>query len=349
MSPILPPSATSASAMVLSAMVLAVAYDGNPDAGKGRRDRRMRLVHGDPHPQDLREPVEDGFGHRAGRGLDQSIATGAKSPARDVDDLVVAHGMRELVGARRRGQIDVEHEVELEGLPDLGLVLHHAVIGMQRKPGDEDGIGHRALPMAAATRSACTVSATSWVRMIAAPPATASRWAAIDPPSRWSGGAGDTVSMKRLREAPTRSGSPNDLSSGRRAMAVRLCSGVLPKPMPGSSTMFCRAMPARAAMSSEREKNARMSATMSIAGSAASRLCMMITGTACWDTTRASSLSRCRPQTSLTMAAPAASAQAATSAFMVSIETGTPSPTTAGRTGPSRRISSAIGTATAPP
>src|SRR5262245_20166313 len=180
MSPILPPSATSASAMVLSAMVLAVAYDGNPDAGKGRRDRRMRLVHGDPHPQDLREPVEDGFGYRAGRGLDQSIATGAKRPARDVDDLVVAHGMRELVGARRRGQ----HDVELEGLPDLGLVLHHAVIGMQRKPRDEDGIGHRALSMAAATRSACTVSATSWVRMIAAPPATARTWAAIDPPSR---------------------------------------------------------------------------------------------------------------------------------------------------------------------
>src|SRR5207244_6350451 len=145
---------------------------------------------------------------------------------------------RGLVGPGRGGQSDVKDEVELEGFADLGLVLQHAVISMQRKAGDEDGIGHRALPMAAATRSACTVSATSWVRMIAAPPATASRWAAIDPPRRWSGGAGDTVSMKRLREAPTRSGSPNDLSSGRRAMAVRLCSGVLPKPMPGSSTMF---------------------------------------------------------------------------------------------------------------
>ena len=144
----------------------------------------MRLVYGDPHSQDLREPLEDGFGDRAGGGLDQPIATGAKRPARDLDDLVVAHGMRELVRARRRGEVDVEHEVELEGLPDLGLVLHHAVIGMQCKPGDEDGIGHRALPMAAATRNACTVSATSWVRMIAAPPATARTWAAIDPPSR---------------------------------------------------------------------------------------------------------------------------------------------------------------------
>ena len=70
-------------------------------------------------------------------------------------------------------EIDVEHEVELEGLPDLGLVLHHAVIGVERKSGDEYGVGHRALRMAAATRSACTVSATSWARMMAAPLATA--------------------------------------------------------------------------------------------------------------------------------------------------------------------------------
>src|SRR5215471_13004798 len=137
------------SALVVSALVLAVAYDGDPDAGKGRRDRGMRLVHGDPHPQNLREPLEDGFGDRAGRGLDQPTPTGAERLARDLD-----------------------------------LVLHHAVVSVQREPGDEDGIGHRALPMAAATRSACTVSATSWVRMIAAPPATARRWAAIDPPSR---------------------------------------------------------------------------------------------------------------------------------------------------------------------
>ena len=51
---------------------------------------------------------------------------------------------------------------------------------------------------------------------------------------------------------------------------------------------------------------------MSIAGSAASRLCMMMTGAPCSATTRAMSGSRCRPQTSLTIAAPASSAQAAT-------------------------------------
>ena len=71
---------------------------------------------------------------------------------------------------------------------------------------------------------------------------------------------------------------------------------------------------------------------------------MTITGTPCSATTRAMSGSRCRPQTSLTIAAPAASAQAATLAFMVSIETGTPSATAPGSTGVRRRISSSIGT-----
>ncbi len=43
-------------------------------------------------------------------------------------------------------------EIELEGLSDLGLVLHHAVIGVQREARDEDRVGHRAPRMAAATR-----------------------------------------------------------------------------------------------------------------------------------------------------------------------------------------------------
>ena len=154
--------------------------------------------------------------------------------------------------------------------------------------------------------------------------------AAIDPPSRRSGGAGDTLSMKRLRDAPTRSGRPNDFSSASREMAMMLCSGVLPKPMPGSSTMRSRAMPARSAISSEREKNAVMSAMMSIAGSAASRLCMMITGTAV--------LRHHAGHVGIALQAPDViddgrarrpAPSRRPSAFMVSIETGTPSATTA--------------------
>src|SRR6516164_282823 len=263
-SPTLPPKATKASVTVFAA-----AHDGDADVGKGRGDGRVRLVHGDLHARDLREATQHGFGDRAGGGFHQSVAARAEGEALDIDDLVVAHRVRELVGARRLAQIDVEHNVEPESLPDRALVLHHAVIGVHGKAGHEYGIGHRALRIAPTTRSACTVSATSWVRMIAAPPKTARTWAAIDPPSRWSGGAGETLSMKRLREAPTRRGCPNDLRSPMRAMAVRLCSAVLPKPMPGSSTMLCRAIPACVAISSEREKNAEISAMMSIDGSAA--------------------------------------------------------------------------------
>src|SRR5262249_2971991 len=150
-----------------------------------------------------------------------------------VDHLVVADRIHQSVAARGRGEIDVEHQIEREGLADLGLVLHHAVIGMQRNPVHEHRVAHCALPIAAATRKACTVAATSWARMIAAPCSTALRCAASEPGRRWSGGAGETESMKRLREAPTRSGRPNDFSSSRRAIAVMLCCGVLPKPMPG--------------------------------------------------------------------------------------------------------------------
>src|SRR5262249_26932766 len=104
----------------------------------------------------------------------------------------------------------------------------------------EAGVAHALAPIAAMMRNACTVAATSCVRMSAAPRWTASICAAIDPPSRWSGGAGVTASMKRLREAPTRSGKPKVLRRSSCAIAVMLCSAVLPKPMPGSSTMSSR-------------------------------------------------------------------------------------------------------------
>src|SRR5207249_8897879 len=116
--------------------------------------------------------------------LDQPIALGAKGLAGHLDDLIIADRVGELVGTAGCHEVDIEDEIELEGLSNLGLVLHHAVIGMQRKPGDEHGVGHRASRMAAATRSACTVSATSCVRTITAPFSTAMRWLTIEPPMR---------------------------------------------------------------------------------------------------------------------------------------------------------------------
>src|SRR5438309_1108357 len=60
----------------------------------------------------------------------------------------------------------------------------HSMEGMYHESGDEDRVGHRFSSIAAATRNACTVSATSWVRMIRAPPLAAITCAAIEPPRR---------------------------------------------------------------------------------------------------------------------------------------------------------------------
>ena len=109
----------------------------------------------------LRETAEHRFGDGASRGLDQSMSAGAEGEACDVDDLIVAHCMRELIGPRRRAQVHIEHQIEPEGLSNRGLVIHHAVVGVHGKASDEYGIGHRAFRIAAATRRACTVSGTS--------------------------------------------------------------------------------------------------------------------------------------------------------------------------------------------
>ena len=137
---------------------------------------------------------------------------------------------------------------------------------------------------------------------------------------------GDTASMKRLRDSPIRIGRPKHRQF-REPRDHRRCSA------PASCRSRCRdrarcararCRPSRRCRASAR-KTPCMSAMMSSAGSAVSRLCITITGTPCSAATRAMSGSRCRPHTSLRIAAPCSSAQAATFAFMVSIETGRPS------------------------
>src|SRR3569623_2500502 len=173
---------------------------------------------------------------------------------RQGDDLVVGHRVGHLVAARRIGQVDGEFDVDGERLPDLGLMRHDAVIGVQGEARDEDAVGHRALARAATTFKACTISCTSCTRRIAAPSSAAMRCVAMEPPIRSDGSDGEIELMKRLREAQTRSGRPKRLNAASRARQRMLCSGVLPKPMPGSSTILSRAMPAWAAISCEREK-----------------------------------------------------------------------------------------------
>src|SRR5882757_1599426 len=300
-SPRLPPSAIRTSAM---GRRMPGARQHHADVVKDRGDRRMRLVDGDLDRPDARKRRQDGIGHRAGGALQQLVIGVLEGGGRGCDHVGVRHGIDQPVGERGFRQVRKQFEIDHKALSDLGLVVHHAMAGMDHEPGDENAIGHRLFQITIATRSACTVSATSWLRMIFAPFCAAIKWAAIEPPRRCCGSDGETVLMKRLREAPTRMGRPNVRSSPSRASAVMLCSGVLPKPMPGSSTIFSAEIPAVAATSSERVKNATMSFMMSIAGSARSRLCMTITGSLRSASNRAMRSSRCSPQISLAITAP---------------------------------------------
>ena len=87
-----------------------------------------------------------------------------------------------------------------------------------------------------------------------------------------------------------------------------------------------------------------MSRMMSTVSSGLSRLCMTMTGALCAATTRAMSGSRCNPPTSLAIATPFSSAHSTIEDFMLSMDMGAPSATTAASTGFSRRISSSCET-----
>src|SRR6185437_3717023 len=344
-SPMFPPSAIRTSAM---GGWLARAGQDHADIVEDRGDRGVRFVHGYLDCVDAGKGCQDGVGHGAGGAFQQLVIGVLEGRRRGRHHVGVGHGIGETISPRGFREVGGKLEVDHEPLADFGLMVHDAVAGMDDDAGDEDQIGHALSSIARATRSACTVSATSWVRMIRAPPLTAIRCAAIEPPIRCCGSDGPTELMKRLRDAPTSSGNPKRRSSSRRASAVMLCSWVLPKPMPGSSTMRSAEMPALAAISSERSKKAAISFMISRPASALSRLCMMTTGTLRLATSAAISRSRCRPQTSLAMVAPASSAQATTADFMLSIDTGIPSETISGRIGCRRFSSSAAGTGCAP-
>src|SRR6185312_12815908 len=335
-SPTLPPIAMMALAMRGR---MPCARQDHADIFEYLRDRRVRLVYGDLDSAHFRKCGQDRVDHGARRALQQLVIGVLEGAGRGFHHAGIGHGIGKPVGVRGFRKVGVKLEVDDKALPDLGLMPHHAVTGMHHDALDENDVGHRFSSIATMMRNACTISATSWARMMSAPRCAARRCAAIDPPIRSSGSAGPTEAMKRLREAPTRIGRPRLLSSSSRANAILLWSDVLPKPMPGSSTIFPRGMPAWPAISSERAKKANMSCMMSIAGSALSRLCMTMTGTLRAATSVAIPASRCRPQTSLTIAAPVSSANAATSDFMLSIETGTPSATASRSTGVSRAIS----------
>src|SRR6516165_11862517 len=152
----------------------------------------MRLVDRDAYAVHLRAARQYRIGDRAGGGFDEAIAPPAEGFRHRHDHQVVGNGILQLVGARCSTEFEFNSEIDMERLSDLGLMLHHAVVGMKSEPLKKDRVAHRARPIAAATASACTVGATSWARTMLAPLSTARRCAASDPPRRSMGSDGAT-------------------------------------------------------------------------------------------------------------------------------------------------------------
>src|SRR5262249_55510712 len=132
--------------------------------------------------------------------------------------LAIVDGVGDVVRARRAAQIDLKHDVDGELLALFALEVVDTVVPVYSQPGQGDGVAHRGAPIAASTRSASTVGRTSWTRTPQAPATTASRLAAIEAASRWSGGRGvpsgaaSSVPRYDLRLAPTSTGKPSAMS-----------------------------------------------------------------------------------------------------------------------------------------
>src|SRR5712672_2855131 len=169
-SPTLPPSAISTSAM---SGRLPCAHQHHADVLEDRGDRRVWLVDGDLDRADALESRQYGIGDGTGGALEQLVIRVLEGGRRGRDHVGIRHGIGEAIGARGFRQIDGKFEIDDEALAYFGFVFHHTMAGMDDDAGDEDGIGHSCSLIAAATRSACTVSATSCARTIRAPPSVA--------------------------------------------------------------------------------------------------------------------------------------------------------------------------------
>src|SRR5215207_9711035 len=180
-SPTLPPSAISTSAM---SGRMPLARQHHADILEDRGDWRMRLVDGDLDRVDACKRREYRVCNGAGGALQELVIGVLERRRRGRHHTGIGYGVRQVIGARGFRQISGKFEVDDKTLPDFGLVLHHAVAGMDDDAGDEDRIAHSCSLIAAATRNACTVSATSCARMICAPLWAANRCAAIEPPRR---------------------------------------------------------------------------------------------------------------------------------------------------------------------
>src|SRR5207302_8657290 len=116
-----------------------------------------------------------------------------------------------------------------QALHGRGLARH----GTARKARRTFVVAQRACAIAAQTRSAWTVSRTSWTRTAATPWATPARAPAMEPPKRWSAGTfpPSKAPMNLLRLTPSRPGKPRPTIRSRPASRRRLWRIMcLPKP-----------------------------------------------------------------------------------------------------------------------
>src|SRR5947207_12813850 len=134
LSPTFPPSASSASAM-------ATPHQRHANVIEGSGDGSVWFVNSDSHRSDTRKSRENRVSDPAGGGLDQAIALRAKRFARAIDHLVVGNCIHNLVRTSGSGKIDFKIKVKSEGLPDLGLVRHYAVVGMMGETANKSSVG----------------------------------------------------------------------------------------------------------------------------------------------------------------------------------------------------------------
>src|SRR3954452_20896803 len=270
--------------------VIGLAGDLDRDLLHGQRDGRLGLGRLDPHVLHV-EVVDEAVGDGRAQALERLVGALLRHQRDELAHLGVVDGVLDHVGDRRVGLPHVEAEVEHQPLADLALGLGHPVAREQLQAGDLDGddglaaialvivvivveagfevvvvgvVGHRGRTVAAATVSASTLGATSWTRKTVAPRSRARTLVATVPATR-SAATSRPVSLPRndLRDVPITSGRPSAASSSRRRSSSRLCSSVLPKPMPGSSSTRSSATPWPVAYSRRASRNALTSATTS--------------------------------------------------------------------------------------
>src|SRR6185312_13145759 len=270
------------------ASLIRVAHDLDRDLLDRQRDRRLGLGRSHPHRLGLvvaQQTVRD----RRAQALERLVGALLGDERDRLADLAVVDGVLDAVSDGRVAGADLDPQVDHEALADLALGLGHAVMRVERQAGDLDRderlrglvlvlisvlevlvlellvvlVAHRPRTVAAATASASATGATSWTRKTAAPRSSASTFVAIVPASRSSAALPVRRPRNDLREVPITSGRPSATSSSKRRSSSRLCSTVLPKPMPGSSMIRCSAIPAATAASRRCSRNAFTSDTTS--------------------------------------------------------------------------------------